>query len=1041
MNIQVRTILLGLLSIGFVQSYAQTFALQVKNDQITYLNDDRGNRILDFSTCGYKSSEQDIPSVRNVVFVPWKAGDNTARIQRAIDYVASLTPDASGFRGAVLLDQGEFSLSGSIRISASGIVLRGTDKEKTILLKKGVDRGALIYMEGMDDLNVQDTLKVLSHYVPVNARTLEVASGVSLKKGDRVMVTRPSGKEWIASLGCDIFGGGISALGWKEGDMDLTWDRTVCEVNGNQITLDTPLTVALDANYGTSSLLTYQWNGRIHDCGVENMTLISDYDKRYPKDEDHCWTGISIEDAENCWVRLVNFKHFAGSAVIVQRTGSKITVEDCISKEPVSEIGGMRRCTFHTLGQQTLFQRCYSEQGIHDFAAGYCAAGPNAFVQCDSYESLGFSGSIDAWACGLLFDVVNIDGHNLTFKNLGQDKNGAGWNTANSLFWQCTAAEIECYAPAKDAMNRAYGCWAQFSGDGEWAQSNNHVQPRSIFYAQLEERLNKECAERARILPRNTSATSSPTVEVAMELVKEAYNPRLTLEHWIGDNKFAPSVASTGVKSIDDIKEKKSAALANSSSFSAAAKLLTQPEVTVTNGRIQMDGALLVGGSHTTPWWNGKLKTNYLKKASPAITRFVPGREGLGLTDRIDSVVDFMKQKNILVFDQNYGLWYDRRRDDHERVRRRDGDVWGPFYEQPFGRSGQGTAWEGLSKYDLKRPNAWYWSRLKEFAEKGNKDGLLLFHENYFQHNILEAGAHWVDSPWRSSNNINQTGFPEPAPFAGDKRIFVADMFYDISHPVRRELHRQYIRQCLNNFADNSNVIQLTSAEFTGPLHFVQFWLDVIAEWETETGKKAKVALSTTKDVQDAILADPKRAAVVDIIDIRYWHYKTDGIFAPEGGKNMAPRQHMRKMKVGKVTFTEAYKAVNEYRQKFPQKAVTFYAQNYPAMGWAVFMAGGSCPVIPCTDKAFLKDAAAMEVEETNTDEYKKMVKSDIGSIIYSKSETEIPVQLSSGKYVLKYIHPASGKIETINKSLKINGLYNLKVPDKKEGIYWFHKL
>lgn len=94
-------------------------------------------------------------------------------------------------------------------------------------------------------------------------------------------------------------------------------------------------------------------------------------------------------------------------------------------------------------------------------------------------------------------------------------------------------------------MNRAYGCWAQFSGDGEWAQSNNHVQPRSIFYAQLGERLNKECAERARILPRNTSATSSPTVEVAMELAKEAYNSRLTLEHWIGDNKFAPSVAQS----------------------------------------------------------------------------------------------------------------------------------------------------------------------------------------------------------------------------------------------------------------------------------------------------------------------------------------------------------------------------------------------------------------------------------------------------------------------------------------------------------------
>ena len=1029
MNIQIRTILLGLLSIGFAQSHAQTFALQVKDDRITYLNDELGNRILDFSTCGYQASEQDIPSVRNVVFVSWKPRDNTTRIQRA--YVASLPPDISGFRGAVLLDKGEFSLSGSICIATSGIVLRGMDKESTILLKKGVDRGSLIYMEGENDLVIKDTLQVLSNYVPVNTKTLEVALGTSLKKGDRIMVTRPSGKEWIASLGCNIFGGGISALGWKEGDMDLTWDRVVSDINGNLLTLDAPLTVALDAKYGVSTIMTYQWNGRIENCGVENLTLVSDYDKHYPKDEDHCWTGISIEAAENCWVRQVNFRHFAGSAVIVQRTGSKITVEDCISKDPVSEIGGMRRCTFHTLGQQTLFQRCYSEQGIHDFAAGFCAAGPNAFVQCDSYQSLGFSGSIDAWACGLLFDVVNIDGHNLTFKNLGQDKNGAGWNTGNSLFWQCTAAEIECYTPAKDAQNRAYGCWAQFSGDGEWAQSNNHVQPRSIFYAQLTERLQKECAERARILPRNTSATSSPTVEVAMALAKEAYNPRLTLEHWIEENKFIPSVVPTGVKSIDDIKEKKT--ISN--------KQRTQPEISIVNGRIQMDGVLLVGGSHTTPWWNGKLKTNFLKKASPAITRFVPGREGLGLTDRIDSVVSFMKQKNILVFDQNYGLWYDRRRDDHERIRRRDGDVWGPFYEQPFGRSGQGTAWEGLSKYDLKRPNAWYWSRLKEFAEKGSKDGLLLFHENYFQHNILEAGAHWVDCPWRSSNNINETGFPEPVPFAGDKRIFVADMFYDISHPVRRELHRQYIRQCLNNFADNSNVIQLTSAEFTGPLHFVQFWLDVIAEWEAETGKKAKVALSTTKDVQDAILADPKRAAVVDVIDIRYWHYKKDGIFAPEGGKNMAPRQHMRKMKVGKITFNEAYKAVSEYRRKFPQKAVTFYAQNYPSMGWAVFMASGSCPVIPCKDKAFLKDAAAMEVEETNTDQYKKLVKSDTGNIIYSKSGTEIPIHLSSGKYVLKYIHPNSGEVNTINKSLKIKGLYTLKVPDKKEGIYWFHKL
>ena len=99
MNIRIRTILLGVLSIGFAQSHAQTFALQVKDNQITYLTDGQGNRILDFSTCGYQASEQDIPSIRNVVFVPWKAGDNTAR-NKAGDGRTCLFQE-TGFESAV----------------------------------------------------------------------------------------------------------------------------------------------------------------------------------------------------------------------------------------------------------------------------------------------------------------------------------------------------------------------------------------------------------------------------------------------------------------------------------------------------------------------------------------------------------------------------------------------------------------------------------------------------------------------------------------------------------------------------------------------------------------------------------------------------------------------------------------------------------------------------------------------------------------------------------------------------------------------------
>lgn len=1010
---------------------AQTFPLKVENGRLTYLPDSRGNRILDFSGCGYRNSEQVIPMVSFAVFVSHQNGDQSARIQRAIDYVSSLPPDKDGFRGTILLDKGVFELQKALYVTHSGIVLQGSDKEQTVLLKKGVDRGAVVYIEGKKNIQYMDTLSVTSDYVPVNSTTMEVSDGSKLQKGSRVFIVRPSTPEWIKSLECNIFGGGIGALGWKSGEIDMYWDRTITSVADNRVTFDVPLTVAVDQAFGGAKLVAYNWPERIHDVGISNLTLISDYNKHYPKDEDHCWNGVSVDNAENCWVQRINFKHFAGSAVILQPATSKVTVEDCISLEPVSEMGGMRRCTFLTFGQQTLFQRCYSEYGIHDFAVGYCAPGPNAFVQCQTKESFGFSGPVGSWACGLLFDIVNIDGHDLSFKNLGQSKCGTGWNTANSLLWQCTASELECHSPAGDAVNRAYGCWGQFSGNGDWAESNNHVRPRSLFYAQLAERLGRDVSGQARILPVNTDASSSPTVEDAMRLAAEAKNPRLTLDAWINQQSIAVEMPAK-LKTIDQVGMKNA----------AVARRVSKP-IRIVDGRLTVNNALLVGGASNVPWWNGKLRTPAIEKAPVHITRFVPGREGQGLTDRIDSVVASMEKNNIRILNHNYGLWYDRRRDDHERIRRRDGDVWGPFYEQPFGRANSDKmAWDGLSKYDLNRPNAWYWSRLKEFADKATEAGLLLFHQNYFQHNILEAGAHWVDSPWRPANNINNTGFLEPVPFTGDKRIFVAETFYDVTDPVRRELHRQYIRLCLNNFAENDNVIQFVSEEFTGPLHFVEFWLDMIAEWKAETGKQATIALSATKDVQDAILNDPKRAAVVDIIDIRYWHYKNDGtVYAPEGGKNLAPRQHARQMKVGKSTFDEAYRAVYEYRSGYPDKAVMYFAQNYPSVAWAVLMAGGSCPVLPVSDLGFLSDIAQMQVEETGSGSYRKMAKSDIGCVIYSHSANRIPLQLSKGKYILKYINPTNGRVEVINKSLAINSEYTLNIPGDRTGAYWFCKL
>ncbi|MBR5850300.1 MAG: pectate lyase [Alistipes sp.] len=1017
--------LLGVVGMCCAEVAAQpTFPVSWREGRLVYETDAQGNRLPDYSYCGYRNSNEAIPDLPVVVRVAPVEGDNSVQLQRAIDYVASLTPTAEGWRGAVLLEKGTYALDTPLWIRTSGVVLRGVDKEQTVLFKRGVDRGAVIYIEGKDDRHYGEEQPLEGDYLPLNECSLQVASSAGITVGATVRVRQeavvpPRGRGVVISEEMR------QALGI--GNVNMAWERTVVAVEGNRVTLSSPLSMALDLEKRKSYIAPYTWGGCVEESGVEHLTILSDYDASNPIDENHAWTGVSIDAARNCWVRQVDFRQLAGSAVALQPLAAKITVEDCQSSDPISELAGSRRRTFLTLGQETLFQRCYSVHGQHDFSAGIYAPGPNAFVQCDSYESKGFSGSTGSWACALLFDVVNIDGHDLCFKNLERTFQRAGWNTANSLFWQCTAAGIECYSPSPEAQNYAAGSWATCVGNGLFHANDEFVRPRSLFLAQLSERIGKERAEAiCRLYDRNTTATSSPQIHVAVELAKQAYEERMTMPMWIARAPFTASVESAGVPMIDEVKFTQPAAV-----------LPAKQHYAITNGRYTADGRLLVGGRQSVRWWSGSLQPQAIRQATDHITRFVPDREGHGLTDRIDSVILHMKQRGSLLIDHNYGLWYDRRRDDHIRVRRRDADVWAPHYEQPFARSGQGTAWEGMSLYDLTKPNTWYWSRLKEFADKAEREGLVLFHQNYFQHNILEAGAHWVDSPWRSTNNINNTGFPEPTNFAGDKRIFVAQMFYDVEHPVRRALHRNYIRMCLDHFAENRNVVHLISEEYTGPLHFTQFWIDCIAEWEAETGNDALVALSTTKDVQDAILADPVRSKVIDMIDIRYWHHRADGTtYEPEGGKSMAPRQFARVMKVGQSSFASVYRAVSEYRTQYPEKAVTYSGQAYPQYAWAVVMAGGSCPVLRVEDETLLKAVPMMT--EVAHEEGLYRLSGENGALIYLEEPTKVQVALPKGSYAVKQIDARTGEVKSLQKRVKVAGELLL---DRGAGIFWIEKL
>lgn len=125
---------------------------------------DEGDRILDFSYCGYMRGEEPIPDVPVKVTLSALPGeakpqgnmkypvgpDSFERIQSALDKVAAMKPDADGIRGAVLLEKGTYYLSDALSIR-SGVVLRGEGDDGSgtnLIFTVPSSAGSAIYLGG-----------------------------------------------------------------------------------------------------------------------------------------------------------------------------------------------------------------------------------------------------------------------------------------------------------------------------------------------------------------------------------------------------------------------------------------------------------------------------------------------------------------------------------------------------------------------------------------------------------------------------------------------------------------------------------------------------------------------------------------------------------------------------------------------------------------------------------------------------------------------------------------------------------------------------
>ncbi|MHB9029530.1 MAG: hypothetical protein ACYC9O_12240 [Candidatus Latescibacterota bacterium] len=493
--------------------------------RLAYVPDEQGNTVPDFSHAGYLGGGVRLPKVKVKAEVKPGVGNDSERIQAAIDLVSALAPDKDGFRGAVLIKKGRYILEKRLQVTAGGVVLRGEGQggDGTVLFGKG-SFPEPSFNEKTESLNLIEitgasgaqevpgsAARIRDEYVPLGARSFRVASASNFRTGDTVIVRRFGNREWWEALKLDP----------KQFRENIRHDaeRTITAIEGDRITVDVSLPIAIEARWGGGELVKFTDSGRISQVGVENLRGESDFDRsvrtnkfgnmdrtnyigfEYYSDENHYFNFIRMVNVRDAWVRDITAIHFARSAVNVAEGSKRTTVQDCTSLEPVSLCAGSRRFTFLISGQLCLVQRCKSDRGRHSFVLGGTAnCGPNVFLNCEATRPYGSSEPHASLIVATLYDNVKAP---LAFRYATSVP--PRWMNFNSFAWNCEGMFITQKPPA--AQNYFIGHTGLFAmifnrglidyswPDGYVESLDDKVEPRSLYLKQLEDRLGKQAVK------------------------------------------------------------------------------------------------------------------------------------------------------------------------------------------------------------------------------------------------------------------------------------------------------------------------------------------------------------------------------------------------------------------------------------------------------------------------------------------------------------------------------------------------------------------
>jgi len=486
--------------------------------------DAEGRFLHDFSYAGYHNGESEIPeNPPGAVYdaVADYGADNTGTDDATVSIQLAIDDAGAAGGGIVLLPEGVYRCDGLLRITDSGVVLRGEGPDRTHLFftaVTGMSGKAHITFDGAPQQGADLLLSVEGEN---RSTVVYLDDASSLQAGDDVNVGWVITEAFTAEHA--MTGTWVSFTGqWKP-----FFRREVVALDlgstPHEVTLDVPIRYPAKLRDGAS---LRRETGHLSECGLEALSLSNavDWEAAWEEARVHV---VLLSDAKDCWIRDV---HSASSpyepaaGYHLQNCGfrilssKRITVADCRMENPQHRGGGGCGYLYEiTKSNEVLIRDSAGIAGRHNFVqnwdfgttgcvflrcesdGGHCMNGPNDIIgyPCFSeyHHSLAMACLVDActlgdgWYGGNRQDWSSGAGHTVT-ESVYWNTGGSGYMQSWQYGWGYVIGTQGLIVATAVSGQSAEGTEPQ-----DWVEglgSGDYLMPVSLYEDQLARRLNRQ---------------------------------------------------------------------------------------------------------------------------------------------------------------------------------------------------------------------------------------------------------------------------------------------------------------------------------------------------------------------------------------------------------------------------------------------------------------------------------------------------------------------------------------------------------------------